>query len=201
MKPPGTYWTTIRMSWLAPVAGPTRIFSAAPSTFAASKPARMALLGARQLRRVEVIAPVRSLEALREGVVGDEDRVLQRRAGLRRGHLEPAHGRIGVVAQRVGDAAVDEGVVVGPKALDRAGDLEHERAVDHVERLLERVQMPIDAAAGLQLGNHSLLVDRAAGPPEQHPARIARCCAPRTRRRRRPSRSVFRGGSSAQLGA
>ena len=159
MKPPGTYCTTMRLSCVAPVAGPTRILSAAPPTLAASKPARIAPLGCGSSAASKWSRQYGNLEPRRQRVVLDEDGVLERRARLRRADLEPAHRRARVVAQRMGDAAIDEHVVVRAELLGRTGGLEDERALEHVERLLERVQVALDAAARLELGDHDLLVD------------------------------------------
>jgi hypothetical protein len=120
-----------------------------------------------------MVAPVGSVEPIGQRVPVGEDGVLERRSGLRRGDLEPARRGPGVVAQRMRDAALDEHVVVRPELLGRAGRFEDELAREHVERLLERVQVRLDAPSRLELRDHDLLVDGAAGAVDDRPAHVA----------------------------
>ena len=68
----------------------------------------------------------------------------------------------------MGHATIDEDEVVRAKCLGRAGDVEREAAFEHIESLLEGVQMPVDApSTRSKLGDDHLLMHRAGRPADQ----------------------------------
>ena len=64
-------------------------------------------------------------------------------------------------------AELDPEEVVRSELLTRPGDVDRERAREDVERLLERVQVPLDPPLRLELAVHDGVVDGAAVAVEE----------------------------------
>ena len=80
-------------------------------------------------------------------------------------HRAPERGRHGVR-----HAELDPEEVVRSELLTRPGDVDRERAREDVERLLERVQVPLDPPVRLELAVHDGVVDGAAVAVEERAA-------------------------------
>src|SRR5262249_10858173 len=115
----------------------------------------------REPRDVEVTPAVGGVGLRARGL--GEDGVLERRAGRRRAHLQPA-GRLGAsIRELVPDTDLDPEVVVRRKLLPVPGDLDLERARKHVERLLEGVHVSFDPSTRRKLEVRQRLVGRSGG--------------------------------------
>jgi hypothetical protein len=67
-------------------------------------------------------------------------------------------------------AELDPEEIVRSQLLARPRDVDRERAREHVERLLERVQVSLDPPLGVELAVHDGVVDGAAVAVEERPA-------------------------------
>ncbi len=93
-----------------------------------------------------------------------EERVLTAGVGcesLRRVHRHPADRLVARVGQGVQDADRDQREVALEQAMDGAIDLEQQFAAQDVQRLLERMEVATEPAAGLKGANRDLGVDGA----------------------------------------
>ena len=168
IPPPGMYWSAIRTNWLAPKSWFTSSSTEAPPTFVPA-PARMLPLGSGRSptskwpRRCGTsgVAPVPSAKTVSS----------KRAPGF--GALTSSHCARGRGRHGVRHAELDPEEVVRSELLTHPGDVDRERAREDVERLLERVQVPLDPPVRLELAVHDGVVDgtavaveeRAAGQP------------------------------------